>query len=130
MLWQVWVPLAVSILIVLALAILSVVGAVRGSSQVDRWGAISAIWVILPVLLVGLLLLALVGGSAYGVSKLLNKMPGWMLKAQLFMLRLALIIRRTTDTMTKPVFAVNTFTTSAGTLWDRIFHRKPRSTVR
>lgn len=124
MLLQVWLPLTVSIIIFLALAILAVVGAVQGSSQVERWGNISAIWVIIPVLFFGIILMALVGGMAYGVSKLLGKMPGWMLKAQLAMIRLALMVRRAADSATKPVVAVNTFSTRATTLWDRIFHRK------
>jgi hypothetical protein len=125
MLWQVWAPLTASMIIVLALAVLSVVGAAQGSSQVERWGNLSAVWVILPVLVSGVLILGLVGGSAYGVYWLLKKMPGWLLKAQLFMLRLALTTRRAADKATTPVFAVNTFSTRASTLWSKIFHRKP-----
>src|SRR5690242_5022857 len=106
---QVWLPLIVTIVLVLVLAILTIVGAVRGSSQIERWGNISAVIVILPVLLAGLLLLGLVGGSAYGVTKLLQKMPGWLLNAQLFMLRVALLARRGADAATKPVFTTNTF---------------------
>ncbi len=125
MLWQVWVPLVASIVIFLALGILSIIGAVQGSSQVERWGNISAIWVIIPVLLGSLLLLALVGGLAYGVSVLLKKMPHWLLTAQLFMLRLALTVRRAADKATTPVVAVNTFSARLSTLWNKIFTRKP-----
>lgn len=124
MVWQVWVPLVVTIVIVLALAILAIVGAAQGSPQVERWGNISAILVILPVLFFGLIFLAIFGGGAYGLSKLLKRMPGWMLKAQLFMIHLALIIRRASDLATKPVMAANTLSASVGTLWERIFGRK------
>jgi ABC-type microcin C transport system permease subunit YejB len=124
MLWQVWVPLIATLIIVLALVILAIIGTVQGSSQVNRWGNISAVLVILPVMLCGVTFLVLFGGGAYGMSKLLKKMPGWMLRAQLFMLHLSLTVRRVSDTATKPVFKVNTLSTRVSTLWDRIFHRK------
>jgi hypothetical protein len=124
MVWQVWVPLGVTLAIVLALAVLSIVGAVQGSPQVNHWGNISAILVILPVLFFGLIFMAIFGGGAYGLSKLLKKMPGWMLKVQLVMIQVAHTTRRAADTATKPVLAVNTFTTSVGTLWEKIFGKK------
>ncbi len=123
MLTQVWAPLAVSMIIVLALAIWSIVGAIQGSSQIERWGNLSAVWVIMPVLFSSIIMLVLVAGVAFGVTWLLKRMPGWMLKAQLFMLRLALTTRRAADQATKPVVAVNTFSARASTLWNRIFHR-------
>ncbi len=123
MLWQVWVPLIASIVIVLALAILSVVGAVQGSPQIERWGNLSAVWVIMPVLFSGLLMLVIVVGMAYGFSKLLQKMPEWLLKAQLFMLRLALTARRIADQAATPVVSVNTFSARVSTLWGKIFRR-------
>lgn len=124
MLWQVWIPLVASIVITLALAALTIVGAVQGNSQVERWANISAVWVILPVLISGLLLLALIAGLAYGISKLLKKMPDWLLRAQLFMLRLALGIRRAADKATTPVFATNTFSARVSTLFGKIFRHK------
>lgn len=122
---QVWLPLIASIVFVLALVILTIVGAVRGSPQIERWGNISAVIVILPVLLAGLLLLGLVGGSAYGLTKLLQKMPGWMLNAQLFILRVALLTRKGADAATKPIFTANNFSARASALWNRYIRRKP-----
>lgn len=128
MLLQVWLPLIITIIVVLAIAVLSVIGAVQGSSQIDRWGSIAAIWVIIPVLIVGIVLMAIVGGLAFGVAILVRKTPGWMLKAQLLSLRIALIVRRAADAATKPVVKANTLSARAVTLWDRIFHRN--TTVR
>ena len=124
MLLQVWLPLIVTFIVVIAIAILSVIGAVQGSSQIDRWGSIAAIWVIIPVLMWGIILMAIVGGLAFGVTFLLRKMPGWMLKVQLLSLRIALMVRRASDAATKPVVKANTLSARATTLWDRLFHRK------
>jgi len=125
MIWQVWVPLAASLIIVLGFAILAILGAAVGSPQVERWGNISAVIVIVPWLVIGLVLLAIVGGSAYGVFFLLQKMPGWMLKVQLFMIQLALIIRQASDAATKPVMSVNTFSARVKALWRKVVRRSP-----
>jgi hypothetical protein len=128
-LWQIWVPLIASMIIVLALVIWSIVGAVQGSSQIERFGNLAAVWVIMPVLFSGFIMLVLVAGVAFGVIWLHRKMPGWMLKAQLFMLRVALTTRRAADRATQPVFAVNSVSSRAGTLWNKIFRRRPASRI-
>jgi heme/copper-type cytochrome/quinol oxidase subunit 2 len=123
-LWQVWLPLAIIIILVLLLAVLAVIGAVQGSPRVDQWGSIAAIWVIIPLLIVGLVLMALAGGLAFGVSLLLRKMPDWLLQAQLLALRGALAARKVSDTAVQPIIKVNTFSARVSTLRDRVFHRK------
>jgi hypothetical protein len=124
MLWQVWVPLGITIFLVLACMIWTVFAAVQGSPEIARWGNISAVWVILPWLVVGALIVGIVGGSSYGMFRLLNKMPEWLLIAQLFMVHFALVVRRFADYATKPIVATNTFTARVSTLWGKIFHRK------
>lgn len=124
MLRQVWLPLGASIIVILALMILAIIGTVQGSSAVNHWGNISAIFIILPVLFFGILLLGILGGADYGMAKLLKKVPEWMLKAQLFMIKLALTVRRAADSTTKPIFKANTVSTRVTTLWDRLFGRK------
>lgn len=125
MIRQVWLPLGVSIIVVLALMILATIGTVQGNSEVNRWGNISAVFIILPVLFFGLLLLGILGGADYGMARLLKNVPGWMLRAQLFMIHLSLTIRHAADSTTVPIFKVNTFSTRVTTLWDKIFNRKP-----
>jgi sterol desaturase/sphingolipid hydroxylase (fatty acid hydroxylase superfamily) len=127
MFWQVWVPLIASLVIVLTLAILSIFGAVVGSSQVERWGNLSAAWVIAPLLFVGIIFMAIAFGCVYGMSKLLGHMPEWMLKAQLFFVRIALIIRRAADTTTLPVMKVHGYQASTHYLWNRYFGKTARS---
>lgn len=124
MIRQVWLPLGASIVVMLALMILSIVGTVQGSPAVNHWGNISAVFIILPVLFFGLLLLGILGGADYGMSKLLKKVPGWMLKVQLFMIKLSLTVRRAANSATTPIFKANTISARATTLWDRIFNRK------
>jgi hypothetical protein len=124
MLRQVWLPLIATLVIVLALVVFAIVGTVQGSPQVNRWGNISAVLIILPMMLGGLILLAIFGGTAYGVRKLLQKMPGWMLRAQIFMWKLSRSVRSASDAAARPVFVVNHNTTRARAFWDRVFRRR------
>ena len=122
MLQQVWLPLAASLIVLLALMILTIVGAVQGNPAVEKWGNLSAIYIILPVLLVSLILLALVGGAVYGMSKLLNKMPTWMMMAQAHAVTLSAMIRKAANAATQPAFAVHLFAARARALRKQIFH--------
>ncbi len=121
---QVWLPLVITLLVVLALAALTIFGAVQGSPQVERWGAISAILVIIPVLIWGIVFLVITGAVLYGVSILLKKMPDWMLKLQLQMMRLSLGVRRAANVITQPVIKTNTFSARVSRLWERVVHGK------
>ena len=125
MLLQVWLPLAASIIVFLALAILTIVGAAQGSPAVEKWGNLSAIYILLPVLFVGLLILALVGGAVYGMRKLLGKMPYWMMVAQAQVANLSALIRKGADAAASPVFAVHMFTARVRALQQQIKGWKP-----
>jgi hypothetical protein len=124
MIWQVWVPLGASILIILALMVLTIIGAVNRSDHVERWGNLSAVWVIIPVLISSLIFITILLAVVYGMSKLLKNMPEWMLKAQLGMVHIGLIVRRAADAATRPVMAVNGVDARAKTFWQRIFGKK------
>ncbi len=119
---QIWLPLILAILIMLALMALTVYGAVIRSPDVDKWGAISAIYVILPVLFTGLLVLGLLGGMVYLLAKLLNKLPDWATVLHMYVIHAALLVRRGLDAVTKPVFAASDFAASAEALWKHYFH--------
>jgi len=124
MLWQVWIPLGASITCIMALALLVVAAAVVGSDQIARWGNISAVWVITPVLIALLIFLAIISGCVYGLNWLLVRMPGWMIKGQLFMIQVSLITRRTANTVASPVMEVNGWKSRLTVLWRQLFNTR------
>jgi hypothetical protein len=126
MIWQVWVPVIASTVIVLAAAIWAIVGTVQGSPTVNHLGNISAVWVILPVLMAGILLLGVTVAIIYGLSKLLGKMPGWMFIARVKVANLALAIRRAADSATEPVMKVNTNEARVRAFWNKVFKGNKR----
>lgn len=109
MLWQVFVPLGVGVVIMLGACVLPVVAIARGG-DVSKWADTSLIWLILPALIFSLIPLALLGGSAYGVLKLFEKMPGWMFRLQGIFELIRLKTREYSDKVVAPVIKVNSFT--------------------
>lgn len=121
---QVWLPLGLTLLVALALVVLTIVGAVNESPAVNKWGNLSAVFVIIPVLLTMLVFLVIVGAAVYGMRKLLQKMPDWMLRLQLRMVRISLGVRRAADAATQPVMKTNTFSARVKRLWETVVRGK------
>ncbi|MCI0519273.1 MAG: hypothetical protein L0Z70_03350 [Chloroflexi bacterium] len=82
--WQITAPLILGVLLILAAGAGVVLASAAGNPQVGRWASVSIIWLIIPALLAMLVLLALVGALAYGVSWLLRWLPGFALRVQDF----------------------------------------------
>jgi hypothetical protein len=123
MLTQVWLPVIASVVIVLAVAILAIVGTVQGSSQINQLGNVSAIYLIIPVLIMGFATLALTGLIVYGLAKLLKKIPLWMLILQMRAGQVATLTRRGANTVVSPIMAVNAFIARVQAFWKKIFNK-------
>lgn len=120
LIWQVWIPLGASILIILVVAGFSVAGAITKSDQIERWGNLSAIWIIAPGLLAALIFLGITIASIYGTSKLLAHMHSWLLKLHSGIVNAGLILRIVADRSTQPVMFVNDIQARTETLWKKL----------
>ena len=105
-LWQITLPFVVGVLLILALAVLSVVSALGGGEVVSRWADISLIWLILPMIVFTLIFLAVVSGLVYLVVKLIGVLPGYAFKAQEFLASLQEKLRSLSDKAAQPVIKV------------------------
>lgn len=103
---QIWLPLTVGTLLVLAVAGLAIAGTVNKSSEVNRWGNISAVYVMLPTLVTSLLTLSLLVLAILGISKLLVKVPVWLAAVQKIFARIAALVKAYADKLAAPVVAV------------------------
>ena len=115
---QIILPIILGALLFLALVVLVIMGTANGG-DVGRWAAISTIWISIPVCLMGLVFLALTGGMVYLMGRLLAIAPTYTGKAQDFVHKLEIRIRRFADTTVKPVFAVNGFGATIKALFGR-----------
>jgi hypothetical protein len=108
MFWQVFFPLGVGTVIMLGVCVLPVVAIARGG-DVSQWADTSLIWLIVPAMFFSLIPLALLGGSAYGVLKLFEKMPGWMFRLQGIFEIIRLKTREYSDKAAAPIIKANSF---------------------
>lgn len=104
---QIWLPLILGLLIVLSLAGLAIAGTFLKSSEVNRWGSISAILLLIPVLLMDLILAVILIACSIGVRKLMGKLPGWLYVTQAFFARIAASVHNLTDRIVAPVIRVS-----------------------
>jgi hypothetical protein len=106
---QIILPIVLAALLFLAIVVLVNIATFRDNGDVGRWAAISTMWIAIPVCITGFLFLALLGGLVYLMGRLLGIAPRYTGKAQDFVHKLAIRIRRAADMTVKPVFAVNGF---------------------
>ncbi|GAP05872.1 MAG TPA: hypothetical protein DEQ80_08970 [Anaerolinea thermolimosa] len=104
---QILLPLWLSILVGVGLAVLAVIGTVHQSSEVNRWGNISAIFVILPNLITSLFTLVILFLIVRGVSIFHQKLAGWLIRLQGIFHQLRLLARSLADRVVAPVFFVH-----------------------
>jgi len=116
-LWQVWIPLSLGFLIVIALAALTIIGASHGSIVVTKWSHLSLIIMVIPVLFVGLILLTIIGAGIYGIAKLLNILPPFTGQVQIYAQRISITIKQRADQFLQPVFAIQAGLAALNRFW-------------
>ena len=68
-------PVVLSALVLVGIVVWVSIATFSQGGDVGRWAAISTIWVIIPMLVGGLVVLAILGGLIYGMAKLLGALP-------------------------------------------------------
>jgi hypothetical protein len=106
---QIIVPIVLAAFLFIAVVVLVNIATFRDNGDVGRWAAVSTIWIVIPVCIAGFVFLALLGGLVYLMARLLGVAPTYTGRAQDFVHKLAIRIRRLADMAVKPVFAVNGF---------------------
>jgi hypothetical protein len=104
-LWQITIPLVIGVVIVLALAVLSVV--MLDEAEASLWADISLIFLLIPLMLVSLLLMALLSGVIYMLLRLLKVIPPYARKVQDFAYRIEQRARSGANAAAEPILRVN-----------------------
>jgi energy-coupling factor transporter transmembrane protein EcfT len=117
--WQIILPMALSVVGFVALIVLIYFATFEGDGDVGRWTAISTIWIVIPVMLAGLILLALIGGLVYLMKRLLNVAPTYTGMAQDYVHIAAGYIKRGTEMAVKPVLFLDGVGASIRTFFGR-----------
>ena len=104
---QITIPLAIGIIIVLALAVMTAVG-VTAATQSQMADA-ALVELITPVLIFCVITLLILGASIYGLVRLILIAPYYFLRAQIFFLRIQLGVMRVDNRLVEPILRTHGF---------------------
>jgi hypothetical protein len=99
--WHILVPFLIMMGLCIAGAALLITGQ---TSRIPSWADVSLIWLLIPELIIGLVLLITTIGVIYGMTKLMKILPGLSSKAQGIFNQVSTSARKVLDGTTKPFF--------------------------
>jgi lysylphosphatidylglycerol synthetase-like protein (DUF2156 family) len=101
--WQIWLPLMLSIAAILFLAGLAVVATMNNNQTATEWAHLSAIYMIIPVLIISFIILVVLCAIAYGLARLLDILPVYTRITQSIFRKMSLSIHKWSDKASQPV---------------------------
>ena len=102
---QILLPILAAVLVFIAVIIMTSMATFRGNCDVNRWAAISTIWLILPVLFAGLIFLTLLIAMIYLMARLTALIPPYSFQAQQIVHRIEVGVKHTAQMVRKPKLA-------------------------
>ena len=118
--WQIVIPVVLTSILLIALIVLINIATFRDNGDVARWAAISTMWIVIPIMIGMLVLLALLGGIIYLLAQLLDVTPRYTGLAQDYVHRAAGIIKRALDAMVKQFIEIQGVLASVREFFRRI----------
>jgi uncharacterized membrane protein len=117
---QIILPVVIAAVLMIALIVLISVTTFSSGGDVSRWAAISTIWIVIPLLLAGLILLAILIGLIYLMARALSALPTYTAIAQDYVYKARAYIIRGADMVAKPVIALDGFVEKIKAFFERI----------
>lgn len=117
---KILLPVALSALALIGMVIWISIATFNQGGDVGRWAAISTIWVIIPMLVGGLVVLAILVGLIYGMARLLSVIPYYTGIAQDYVFIARGYIVRGADLVVKPILVLNGWLQTAKTFFERM----------
>lgn len=104
---QIILPVVLSALLFVGLIVLIGFAAFKSNGDVGRWAAISTIWIVIPIMIAGLIFLAIMMGLIYLMARALGALPHYTGLAQDYVFKMRAIILRGSNLAVKPILALN-----------------------
>lgn len=104
---QILLPIMLSALALVAMIVWISVATFKQDGDVGRWAAISTIWVIVPMMIGGLIVFAILAGLIYFMARALSALPHYTGIAQDYVFKAKGYIIRGADMAIKPILALN-----------------------
>lgn len=106
---QVILPVALGAIILIGMIVLVSLATFKSNGDVGRWAAISTIWIVIPILLAGLILLAILIGLIYLMARALSALPHYTGIAQDYVFKARGYIIHVADMAAKPIIVLGGF---------------------
>lgn len=108
--WKIVFPLVLATLLIMVISVLIGIRAFSGGqSDVALWAAISTIWIVIPLMMMALVVLALLFGLVYGLARLLGETPHYTGLAQHYIIWFNAQLRLWADKLSDPVVFIKTW---------------------
>ncbi len=106
---QIILPMVFVMLLAVAAAILAGFGAVENYADVNLWANISIIWLIIPMMLLAIVILALTIALVYGLQRLLKITPHYTGLAQAYAFWFSAEVSIWTEKLIRPVLVIKSW---------------------
>ncbi len=117
---QVILPVMISALLMIAMIALVSLATFRSGGDVGRWAAISTIWIVIPIMIAGLIFLAILIGLIYLMARVLGALPRYTGIAQDYVYKVRAYVLRAADMAVKPILALGGFIENVKAFFERI----------
>ena len=118
--WQIILPMVLTSLLLITLIVLISIATFRDGGDVGRWAAISTIWIVIPIMIGLVIVVAILGGLVYLMQKLLHITPTYTSLAQDYVYLAEGYIKRATEAIIKPVLQLNGILASILAFFEKI----------
>ncbi len=123
--WQIFLPVALALLLILLIAIMIVMRAVETEPGeiVSQWADASLIWLIMPMLLFAIVAALVLVGLIYAFARLLNIVPDYTFLAQQYVALASAKIQLYADKLVEPIIAVRSVLATVNAFFEAAFGR-------
>jgi len=116
---QIILPMVLTVILIIALIVLINIATFRDGGDVERWAAVSTIWIVIPIMIGMLIFLVILGGLIYLLARLLNITPTYTGMAQNYVRKAAVYIKQGADAVVKPVIQLKGFLATVEAFFQR-----------
>lgn len=100
--WQILLPVILASLIVIALVVFASLATATGSAIPATWANISTIWLVIPLMFIGVLFTLFTVGMIFLMSRLLRNVPTYTRLAQIYLQIFSLRVDSILDRIARP----------------------------
>jgi uncharacterized membrane protein len=117
---QIVLPVIIAALLMIGLIVLIGLATFNQGGDVGRWAAISTIWIVIPIMIAGLIVLIILIGIIYLMARALGALPYYTGIAQDYVYIARGYIVRAADMVVKPIIGLNAWLENIKEFFGRI----------